>query len=151
MREFTKSLSSLSWAMTLFGWQQMTNLMRPPDNGMSSSKVTDAFDAVMRSTQDQLGGALSETFQTGDKLQRSMLDLMFAMFGGQAMGSMMPGAGDDGHAVAGRPSMRRVWRRTGPADGWTGPGFDRLGTDPAHQPAVICPRPIGDHGEEIRR
>jgi hypothetical protein len=92
MRDFTKSLSSLSWAMTLFGLQQLTNMMKPMENGVAASKVIEAFDSVTRSTQGQMGEALGSAFQTGDKVQRSMFDLMFAMFGGQAMGSMMPGA-----------------------------------------------------------
>jgi hypothetical protein len=78
--------------MTLFGLQQLTNMMKPTEDGLSASKATEAFDSVTRTTEGQFGDTLDEAFQAGDKFQRSMLDLMFGMFTGQAMGNMMPGA-----------------------------------------------------------
>jgi hypothetical protein len=88
MREFTKSLSTFSWAMSLFGIQQLGNLFK--SNGGLGGKAAQAFDAVTCSTEAQLGQMLGETFRTGDKLQRSIVDMMFGMFG-QSM-NRMPGS-----------------------------------------------------------
>jgi hypothetical protein len=90
MREFTKSLSTFSWAMTLFSVQQLGNLFKR-NGGGQGGKAAQAFDAVTCSAEAQLGQMLGETFRTGDKLQRSMVDMMFGMFG-QSM-NRMPGSG----------------------------------------------------------
>jgi hypothetical protein len=55
MREFTKSMTSYTWAMSLFGLQQMINVFRP-------AKATQAFDHVTKATEDQFGDALKATF-----------------------------------------------------------------------------------------
>lgn len=72
MREFTKSMTSYTWAMSLFGVQQMINVFRP-------GKATDAFNNVTKATEDQFGDALSATFLAGDNLQRGLVDLTFGV------------------------------------------------------------------------
>ncbi len=74
MRELTRSLASFSWAMSLFGIAQMTNLVSP-------RRAADAFGAVTRTAEGVLGPGLRSTFQTGDQLQRAMVDLSFNMVG----------------------------------------------------------------------
>ena len=69
MREFTKSAFSFSWAMSLFGAQQMINLFRP-------GKVVDSFEHVTSATEGQLGQSLQALFQTGDEIQRRILDML---------------------------------------------------------------------------
>lgn len=81
MRELTKSIGSFSWAMSLFGAKQMLNALQP-------SRATDAFDTVTRETERQLGDALRATFQAGDRIQRSLVDLTFGMAG---LGALDPG------------------------------------------------------------
>src|ERR1700716_3430626 len=78
MREFTKSIFSFSWAMSLFGVQQTTNLLSP-------AKAARAFDSVTEATTGQFTDALKTTFSAGDKLQRSALDLTLSMFSGEAL------------------------------------------------------------------
>ena len=78
MREFTKSLFSFSWAMSLFGVQQTTNLMSP-------DKAVKAFESVTEATQTQLGEAMKSTFSAGDKLQRGAVDVMLGPFTGEAL------------------------------------------------------------------
>ncbi len=78
MRELTKSIFSFSWAMSLFGLQQTTNLLTP-------AKAVEAFDAVREAAEGQLPGALQTTFNAGDKLQRSAVDLTLGMFTGEAL------------------------------------------------------------------
>src|SRR5947209_6930771 len=80
MREFTKSMCSFSWAMSLFGAQQMANLFSRPDQNRPRHKATGAFDQVTHATEDQLGDILRETFKAGDRLQRGLVDMMFGSF-----------------------------------------------------------------------
>jgi len=77
MRDFTKSMLSYSWAMSLFGVQQMANLMRP-------SKATKAFDNVTDATEEQFGDIIKATFRAGDNIQRGIVDLTLGFFTGQA-------------------------------------------------------------------
>jgi len=78
MREFTKSLLSFSWAMSLFPVRQLTNILTPQDPSQPVHKATASFDAVTRATQEQLGDVLKGTFKAGDQLQRGVLDLTFS-------------------------------------------------------------------------
>jgi hypothetical protein len=72
MREFTKSMTSYTWAMSLFGLQQMLDVFRP-------SKATESFNNVTKATQDQFGDALKATFRAGDNLQRGLVDVTFGV------------------------------------------------------------------------
>lgn len=73
MREFTKSMMSYTWAMSLFGVQQMANAFRP-------SKATESFDNVTKATRDEFGEVLKATFRAGDNLQRGLVDLTLGLF-----------------------------------------------------------------------
>lgn len=74
MRELARSMASFSWAMSLFGVEQMTNLLAP-------HRAVDAFGAMARSAEGVLGPRLRSAFQTGDRLQRSVMDLSFGLVG----------------------------------------------------------------------
>jgi len=78
MREFTKSVFSFSWAMSLFGIQQTTNLMSPEN-------AARAFNSVTSATEAQLTDALKTTFNAGDKLQRNAVDMTLGMMSGEAL------------------------------------------------------------------
>ena len=73
MREFTKSMMSYTWAMSLFGVQQMFNAFRP-------SKAAESFDNVTEATREEFGEALKATFRAGDNLQQGVVDLTFSVF-----------------------------------------------------------------------
>lgn len=77
MRDFTKSMFSFSWAMSLFGIQQTVNLLMP-------AKAAKAFDNVTDATTEQFDDVLKAAFRAGDNAQRGMLDLMLCAFTGQA-------------------------------------------------------------------
>ena len=68
MREFTKSITSYTWAMSLFGLQQMINVFRP-------GKATESFNNVTEATKEEFGDALNATFRAGDNLQRGLVDV----------------------------------------------------------------------------
>lgn len=78
MREFTKSMMSFSWVMSLFGIQQAANLLSP-------AKAAKAFDSVTQAAEGQFSDALKTTFRTGDKLQREALDMTLGLFTGEAL------------------------------------------------------------------
>ena len=91
MREFTKSMMSYTWAMSLFGVQQVVNVFRP-------SKAAESFENVTKATREEFGGGLRAAFRAGDNLQRGIVDLTFGvmtlgMFGGR--GRSGAGAGAD--------------------------------------------------------
>ncbi len=77
MRNFTKLIFSFSWAMSLFGVQQAVNTFMP-------SKATEAFDNVTRAAKEQFDDVMKATFRSGDNMQRTMMDMMFGVFTGQA-------------------------------------------------------------------
>lgn len=72
MRELTKSMTSYTWAMSLFGLQQMINVFRP-------GKATESFNNVTKATEDQFGDALKATFLAGDNLQKGFVDVTFGV------------------------------------------------------------------------
>jgi hypothetical protein len=72
MREFTKSMTSYTWAMSLFGLQQMINVFRP-------SKATQSFNNVTKATEGEFGDALKATFRAGDNVQRGLVDVTFGV------------------------------------------------------------------------
>lgn len=74
MRELTRSVASFSWAMSLFGVEQMANLVSP-------RRAANAFGAVARSAEGALGPGLRSVFQAGDRLQRTVVDMSFSMVG----------------------------------------------------------------------
>jgi haloalkane dehalogenase len=78
MRDFTKSVFSFSWAMSLFGIQQTLNLLSP-------AKAAKAFDQVREAAEEGFDGLLKATFKAGDNLQRELVDLTLGVFTGQAL------------------------------------------------------------------
>ena len=72
MREFTKSMTSYTWAMSLFGLQQMINVFRP-------AKAAESFNHVTKATEEQFGDALKATFRAGDNLQRGFVDVTLGL------------------------------------------------------------------------
>lgn len=78
MREFTKSILSFSWAMSLFGVQQTANLLSP-------AKATKAFNHVTEASEEELCDLLKTTFYAGDRLQQGAVDLTLGLFTGGAL------------------------------------------------------------------
>ena len=77
MRDLTKSLFSFSWTMSLLGLEQLTNLLSEERSGNRRERMAKAFDAVTDATVEQLGERTSSLYESGDKLQRETIDLMF--------------------------------------------------------------------------
>lgn len=75
MRELTKSVITLPWAISMFGVQQIANLVAPPSTGRMAG-ASKAFDAVSDATSQQLEGWLKQTYQIGTGVQRALVDLL---------------------------------------------------------------------------
>jgi len=129
MREFTKSMTSFSWALSLFGLKQMANIFTPADRGQPHP-ATEAFNEITRCAEEQLGQTLRSTFETGDRLQRGVVDMMFGAFLwplDPRVWGRMTGAGRtraDGDQDADRRDGGRQRRDGGwgpvPPPGWSG-------------------------------
>src|ERR1043165_9490883 len=76
MRDFFKSTLRFSWAMSMFGVQQLENLVA--DSSQPQNKTATAFDTIAQATEAQLSGAVKDAFKAGDRLQSEMVDAMFA-------------------------------------------------------------------------
>ena len=72
MREFTKSMTSYTWAVSMFGLQQMVSVFRP-------GKATDSFNNVTKATEGEFDEALKATFRAGDNLQKGLVDMTFGV------------------------------------------------------------------------
>src|SRR5215472_1418298 len=71
MREFIKSVFSFSWAMSLFGAQQLANVV-------NQSSAAKSLDNVKRAAEREFDDLARTTFAAGDTLQRRLVDLMFS-------------------------------------------------------------------------
>lgn len=79
MREFSKATLSFSWALSLFGVQQVANLANVFTQQGTEQQLpgaTAAFNSVTHATTQQLADPLEMVFRTGDSLQRGIIDLM---------------------------------------------------------------------------
>jgi hypothetical protein len=76
-REFTKSIITCVWALSLFGAEQLARILTPREAGPARRQVATAFAAVTHATATQFGEVGRETFQAGDQLQKGMVDLVF--------------------------------------------------------------------------
>ena len=72
MREFTKSMTSYTWAMSMFGLQQMVNIFRP-------GKATESFNNVTKAAEEEFDDAMKATFRAGDNLQKGLVDMTFGV------------------------------------------------------------------------
>ncbi|HSE19886.1 MAG TPA: hypothetical protein VLB46_22685 [Pyrinomonadaceae bacterium] len=82
MRDFFKSALRFSWAMSLFGVQQLENLIA--DSSQGQDKTVTAFETIAQATEEQLTGVVKDTFKAGDRLQSGIVDSMFATVPGQS-------------------------------------------------------------------
>jgi hypothetical protein len=79
MLDFIKSTLRFSWAMSLFGVQQLENMVE--DSTQQNKKTATAFESVTQATEDQLGGVVKEAFKAGDQLQSGIVDMISGALG----------------------------------------------------------------------
>lgn len=83
MRDITQSMLRFSWAMSLFGVQQMANLLTP-------SRAAKAFEDVTQAAEGELGQMLKGAFRAGDAALGSMPGIQRGRGAGPGPG---PGSG----------------------------------------------------------
>lgn len=75
MRELAKSMVGFSWAVGLFGFQQITKAMSA---GSAPEEQTVAeLDEVARAAEQHLDEPFARQFHAGDEWQRKMVDAFF--------------------------------------------------------------------------
>jgi hypothetical protein len=77
VQELTKSMTSFTWAMTVFGVQQTLNIFGMGQAG-SWDRSREAFDHVTQATTKEVSDTMRAIFSSGDTVQRGMVDLLFA-------------------------------------------------------------------------
>lgn len=75
MREVAKSMLGFSWAVSLFGVQQMAKLMTPAS--VSAEAMASQFDEASRAVQAFLTDTAAQQFRAGDEWQRKVVDALF--------------------------------------------------------------------------
>jgi hypothetical protein len=86
MRELAKSMMRFGWAMSLFGMDQLATLVSKPDEDEESQeeKVSASFDDVSATTGSQFSGRAQNLYESGDKFQCEMVDLVFDFFSAES-------------------------------------------------------------------
>lgn len=85
MRDLTKSFMSFSWAMTLFGLDQVRHLVADDDSGERADRISLDLDAVTDAAKDRLSERNASMFDSGVSLQNDMVDLTFDIFRGDEL------------------------------------------------------------------
>jgi len=75
MREVAKSMLGFSWAVSLFGAQQIAAMVAPSPESRDAAAAT--FDEASRAMQAFLSETVSQQFQRGDEWQRRVVDAVF--------------------------------------------------------------------------
>src|ERR1041384_7695701 len=94
MRDLIKSTLRFSWAMSLFGVQQLENMVE--DASHQDSKTITAFESVSKTAEEEIGGVVRDAYKSGERLQSRMVDMILGAASGrpEPTGSTTPiGAG----------------------------------------------------------
>ena len=75
MREVAKSMLGFSWAVSLFGVQQMAKLVTP--SSVSPESLASQIDEATRAVQTFLSETVAQQFRAGDEWQRRAVDTLF--------------------------------------------------------------------------
>ncbi len=76
MRETTKSLLTLPWALSMFGLQQASNLLAPTRDGDRLANVGQAFDAVTNAARRDFQTWAKQSYEFGNNVQQVLVDVM---------------------------------------------------------------------------
>lgn len=74
LRNLTRSVLTFPWAISLFGVQQIVNLLAPPAEGRMAA-ATSALDAVRRAADRPRGGWREDTWQAVRTVERGLAEL----------------------------------------------------------------------------
>src|ERR1700716_110795 len=77
MLELTKSVISLSWALSLLGIKQAANLVTPGSRNQVQ-QAGSVFDSITETAVGQLDESMKGVFRSGDNMQGRLVDMMFS-------------------------------------------------------------------------
>ncbi len=80
MRELAKSFFGFSLAMSLFGLEQLGNLLSEKRSGNRQDRIKGDLDDVREAMGRRFSGRVQNIYESGDRLQREMVDLTFDIF-----------------------------------------------------------------------
>jgi hypothetical protein len=69
--------------MTMFGIEQMRTVLSDEIEGKRRDHMAEDLDAVAEAASQRLSKRSSSMYESGDKLQREMVDLMYDIFRGE--------------------------------------------------------------------
>jgi hypothetical protein len=75
MREVAKSMLGFSWAVSLFGVQQLARLVTP--SSVTPEAMATQLDEASRALQGFLTESVAQQFRAGDEWQRRVVDALF--------------------------------------------------------------------------
>lgn len=75
MRELAKSMLGLSWAVSVFGAQQLSRMMTPSQELMDNAVAE--LNEVSRVVQSHLSDGVAQQFRAVDQWQRRVIDATF--------------------------------------------------------------------------
>lgn len=92
MRKLLKSVVSLSIALPLFGVKQVVNILSAKEE--ADGNLASSMDSVTQATKSQMGDTIEGVFDSGDKLQRNVVDKVFdSISGGEGEIAVVDGQG----------------------------------------------------------
>ncbi len=80
MRDLTKSMFRFSWAMSMLGLRQASQLLLP---GEGWGKSTSAFDALSHAAEGQMGETVRNVYRAGDEFQGGMVNALTDLASGE--------------------------------------------------------------------
>lgn len=81
MRELTRSMIRLSWALPLLGMDQMASLVMPGGRRRPLESSAETFDRLAEAASSQMAPGLRDLYEQGDRLQRRVVDALFDVLG----------------------------------------------------------------------
>ncbi len=77
MREMAKSMFRFSWAMSVFGVEQLRKLVSDEYADRREGEIKSGFDSMSEFAGKQLSKQSRSLYEAGDKLQRESVDMLF--------------------------------------------------------------------------
>jgi hypothetical protein len=77
MRDVAKAMVRFSWAMSVFGLDQMRKLVVEEYSGHRAEQVKSALDSVSDSTERMFSERSRALYEAGDRLQQESIELIF--------------------------------------------------------------------------
>ncbi|MBT4138466.1 MAG: hypothetical protein HOE48_11155, partial [Candidatus Latescibacteria bacterium] len=97
MRKLIKSVVSFSIALPLFGVKQVVNILSAKEE--SDGSLATSMDSVTQATKRQMGDTIEGVFDSGDKLQRNVMDKVFDSISGSELESNADAVGQTKAAI----------------------------------------------------